>query len=49
MPLAAVIFDFDGVAINSHEALERSWFALAEDATICQSICMARRSDIPPG
>jgi beta-phosphoglucomutase family hydrolase len=31
MPLAAVIFDFDGVVIDSHEAHERSWFALAEE------------------
>lgn len=31
MPLSAVIFDFDGVVIDSHEAHERSWFALAEE------------------
>ena len=31
MPLAAVIFDFDGVVIDSHEAHERSWFALADE------------------
>lgn len=31
MPLAAVIFDFDGVVIDSHEAHERSWFALAAE------------------
>ncbi|WP_193213730.1 HAD family hydrolase, partial [Luteolibacter marinus] len=31
MALAAVIFDFDGVVIDSHEAHERSWFALAEE------------------
>jgi len=31
MSLAAVIFDFDGVVIDSHEAHERSWFALAEE------------------
>lgn len=29
MPLAAVIFDFDGVVIDSHDAHGRSWFALA--------------------
>ncbi len=29
MSLAAVIFDFDGVVIDSHVAHERSWFALA--------------------
>ena len=29
MPLAAVIFDFDGVVIDSHQAHERSWFMLA--------------------
>lgn len=29
MALAAVIFDFDGVVIDSHHAHERSWFALA--------------------
>jgi beta-phosphoglucomutase family hydrolase len=31
MALAAVIFDFDGVVIDSHEAHERSWFALAAE------------------
>jgi beta-phosphoglucomutase family hydrolase len=31
MSLAAVIFDFDGVVIDSHEAHERSWFALAAE------------------
>ena len=31
MPLTAVIFDFDGVVIDSHEAHERSWFALADE------------------
>jgi beta-phosphoglucomutase family hydrolase len=31
MPLAAVLFDFDGVVIDSHEAHGRSWFALAEE------------------
>jgi beta-phosphoglucomutase family hydrolase len=31
MSLAAVIFDFDGVVIDSHEAHERSWFALADE------------------
>ncbi|RYD63159.1 MAG: HAD family phosphatase, partial [Verrucomicrobiaceae bacterium] len=31
MPLSAVIFDFDGVVIDSHEAHERSWFMLAEE------------------
>ena len=31
MPLSAVIFDFDGVVIDSHEAHGRSWFALAEE------------------
>jgi beta-phosphoglucomutase family hydrolase len=31
MPLSAVIFDFDGVVIDSHEAHERSWFLLAEE------------------
>ena len=31
MPVAAVIFDFDGVVIDSHEAHERSWFALADE------------------
>ena len=31
MPLAAVIFDFDGVVIDSHEAHERSWCALADE------------------
>ncbi len=31
MPLSAVIFDFDGVVIDSHEAHERSWFALAAE------------------
>ncbi|MDB6077130.1 MAG: family phosphatase, partial [Akkermansiaceae bacterium] len=31
MPLAAVIFDFDGVVIDSHEAHGRSWFALADE------------------
>ncbi len=31
MALVAVIFDFDGVVIDSHEAHERSWFALAEE------------------
>jgi len=34
MSLAAVIFDFDGVVIDSHEAHERSWFALADE--LCQ-------------
>jgi beta-phosphoglucomutase family hydrolase len=31
MALAAVIFDFDGVVIDSHLAHERSWFALAAE------------------
>jgi beta-phosphoglucomutase family hydrolase len=31
MPLSAVIFDFDGVVIDSHDAHGRSWFALAEE------------------
>ncbi|MFT3991692.1 MAG: HAD family phosphatase [Luteolibacter sp.] len=31
MPLEAVIFDFDGVVIDSHSAHERSWFALADE------------------
>jgi len=31
MPFAAVIFDFDGVVIDSHEAHGRSWFALADE------------------
>lgn len=31
MPLAAVLFDFDGVVIDSHEAHGRSWFALAAE------------------
>lgn len=31
MQLSAVIFDFDGVVIDSHDAHERSWFALAEE------------------
>ncbi|MEO8614377.1 MAG: HAD family phosphatase [Luteolibacter sp.] len=31
MPLAAVIFDFDGVVIDSHQAHERSWFILADE------------------
>jgi beta-phosphoglucomutase family hydrolase len=31
MPLAAVLFDFDGVVIDSHEAHGRSWFLLAEE------------------
>ena len=31
MSLAAVIFDFDGVVIDSHDAHERSWFALANE------------------
>lgn len=31
MSLAAVIFDFDGVVIDSHHAHERSWFMLAEE------------------
>lgn len=31
MPLAAVVFDFDGVVIDSHMAHERSWFALAAE------------------
>lgn len=31
MALAAVLFDFDGVVIDSHEAHGRSWFALAEE------------------
>jgi beta-phosphoglucomutase family hydrolase len=31
MPFAAVIFDFDGVVIDSHSAHERSWFMLAEE------------------
>ncbi|MCW1912792.1 HAD family phosphatase [Luteolibacter sp. GHJ8] len=31
MPLSAVIFDFDGVVIDSHEAHGRSWFALADE------------------
>lgn len=30
MSLAAVIFDFDGVVIDSHHAHERSWFILAD-------------------
>ncbi|WP_367870141.1 HAD family hydrolase [Luteolibacter sp. Populi] len=29
MPLSAVLFDFDGVVIDSHEAHGRSWFSLA--------------------
>lgn len=29
MPLAAVLFDFDGVVIDSHDAHGRSWYALA--------------------
>jgi beta-phosphoglucomutase family hydrolase len=31
MPLSAVLFDFDGVVIDSHEAHGRSWFALAAE------------------
>ena len=31
MSLAAVIFDFDGVVIDSHHAHERSWFMLADE------------------
>jgi len=31
MPLDAVIFDFDGVVIDSHSAHERSWFMLAAE------------------
>lgn len=31
MPLSAVIFDFDGVVIDSHHAHGQSWFALAEE------------------
>jgi beta-phosphoglucomutase family hydrolase len=31
MPLSAVIFDFDGVVIDSHDAHGRSWFALADE------------------
>ncbi len=31
MSLTAVIFDFDGVVIDSHEAHGRSWFALAAE------------------
>lgn len=31
MALTAVIFDFDGVVIDSHEAHARSWFGLAEE------------------
>ncbi len=31
MPLSAVIFDFDGVVIDSHEAHGRSWFSLAAE------------------
>lgn len=31
MALAAVIFDFDGVVIDSHHAHESSWFALADE------------------
>jgi beta-phosphoglucomutase family hydrolase len=31
MHLAAVIFDFDGVVIDSHDTHERSWFALADE------------------
>lgn len=31
MALQAVIFDFDGVVIDSHEAHGRSWFRLAEE------------------
>ena len=31
MPLEAVIFDFDGVVIDSHHAHERSWFMLADE------------------
>lgn len=31
MPLTAVIFDFDGVVIDSHLAHEQSWFALADE------------------
>jgi beta-phosphoglucomutase-like phosphatase (HAD superfamily) len=31
MSLAAVIFDFDGVVIDSHEAHQRAWFALADE------------------
>ena len=31
MSLSAVIFDFDGVVIDSHDAHERAWFALAAE------------------
>ena len=31
MPLSAVIFDFDGVVIDSHRVHGQSWFALAEE------------------
>lgn len=31
MSLSAVIFDFDGVVIDSHDAHERAWFSLATE------------------